>query len=225
MLKDKFKFDLQLFADGDPTDPPAEPAPSPEPPEPNPEPPKKTYDEDYVKGLRTEAAGYRTKLKDLEKSMETKQAEFQANLLKALGIEPDPKADLEKQLTAAQTKAQEAEQKANAKLIKAEIKALSTELGLVDAEAVLALIDKSKISIGEDGNVEGAKELVEALVENKPWLKKADPTPKPVGNPTNPPPAKGDKIYTKAELNKMSQDEINKNWPKIQEQLAKGLIK
>ncbi|TCS80372.1 capsid assembly scaffolding protein Gp46 family protein [Tepidibacillus fermentans] len=49
---------------------------------------------------------------------------------------------------------------------------------------------------------------------------------KPIGGGTNPADQKGySKIYTRAEINRMTPDEINANWAVIQDQMAKGLIK
>jgi hypothetical protein len=146
----------------------------------------KTFDEAYVKKLRDEAASYRTKLRD----METKSQEERQNLIKqlfeTLGIEADPNKEFEKQLQEARAKAQEAEQRANERLIRAEVKAVATELGLVDADAALALMDRSGVKIADDGSVEGVKEALEALVTVKPWLKKPAENVS-IGGGTNPP--------------------------------------
>ena len=73
----------------------------------------------------------------------------------------------------------------NQRLINAEVKLLAAEMGLIDADAALALMDKANVEVDESGNVIGVKEALEALVETKPWLKKAEA--KPVGSGTNPP--------------------------------------
>jgi ethanolamine utilization microcompartment shell protein EutS len=146
----------------------------------------KVFDEAYVKKLRDEAASYRTKLRDIEiKSQEERQNLIQ-QLFGALGIEADPNKEFEKQLQEARAKAQEVEQRANERLIRAEVKAVATELGLVDAEAALALMDRSGVKIVDDGSVEGVKEALEALVSVKPWLKKQAENAS-IGGGTNPP--------------------------------------
>jgi hypothetical protein len=43
--------------------------------------------------------------------------------------------------------------------------------GVVDSEAVLKLLDRTNIKVGDDGNVSGVTEAVEALLESKPYLK------------------------------------------------------
>ena len=148
-------------------------------------PEAKTFDESYVQKLRQEAAGYRTKLKELETGLEQKQSDFQANLLKALGLDPDPSKQAESQIAEARTKAQAAETRANERLIKAEIKSISAELGLVDADAAYALMDKAGLAIDDDGTVTGAKEALDALILAKPWLKKAEAAV--IGGGANPP--------------------------------------
>jgi len=145
----------------------------------------KTFDGAYVKQLRAEAAQYRTKAKELEQKLQTMPQEITAKVLQALGLEPDPNKAFDKQLEEARRKAQEAEQRANERLIRAEVKSLAAEMGLLDADAVLALMDRSKVAVKDDGTVEGVKEAVEALVAAKPWLKKEGS--KQVGGGTNPP--------------------------------------
>lgn len=172
-------IDLQLFAEnaGNETEKPEN------------EDLQKTYDEAYVKSLREEAAKYRVKAKELEDKVSTLPNEITAKVLKALGLEPDPEKNFDQQLQEANRKAQEAEQKANQRLINAEVKLLAAEMGLIDADAALALMDKANVEVDESGNVIGVKEALEALVETKPWLKKAEA--KPVGSGTNPPGAGG----------------------------------
>jgi hypothetical protein len=185
----------------------------------------KTFDEEYVKKLRAEAASYRTKASELEaKSKEERQTLIQ-QLFSAFGIEADPNKEFEKQLQEARAKAQEVEQRANDRLVRAEVKSIAAEMGLVDADAALALMDKSGVKIAEDGSVEGVKEALDALVAAKPYLKQQS-APANIGGGTNPANQSSDgKFYTRAEIERMTPEQINANWDKIQEQMAKGLIK
>lgn len=180
MLKNLYdwKFDLQLFADD------VEGEQNQEQETKDQEP--KTFDETYVKDLRTEAARYRTKAKELEQQLQTLPGEITSKVLAALGLEPDPDKNFEKQLAEAQAKAQEAEKRANERLVRAEVIALATDMALVDSDAALALMDRSSVAVKDDGTVSGAKEALEALVAAKPWLKKAE-AKQPVGGGTNPP--------------------------------------
>lgn len=61
-------------------------------------------------------------------------------------------------------------QKANDRLIAAEVKTVAVELKIVDYDAALALMDKSKIKVDEKGEVTGVKEALEALTKAKPYL-------------------------------------------------------
>lgn len=167
MLTKLLKLNLQFFADNPPADP-VDPNTPPADPEP------KTYDETYVKQLRDEAAKYRKKAKDIEFQTQTQQQDMLNKVFAALGINPDPNLEFEKQLTAAQQQAQAAEQKANEKLIKAEVKAVGAELGIVDADVAYLLVDKSAFAVKDDGSVEGVKEALEKVVEEKPYLVKSN---------------------------------------------------
>ena len=53
-------------------------------------------------------------------------------------------------------------------------------MGLLDADAALALMDKSSVKVDQNGVVSGAKEALEALKTAKPYLFKADEA-KPTG--------------------------------------------
>jgi|GEM_PF-1603434 len=207
MNKLDWLFDLQRFAEDDPpTEPPNEP--SAEPP--------KTFDEAYVKGLRDEAAANRIKAKKLEEQVGKLAQETTAKVLKALGLEPDPDKNFEKQLEEAQKKAQAAEKMANERLVRAEVKVIATEMGLVDSDAAYALMDGNSIEVKEDGAVAGVKEALEALVTAKPWLKAKEPGP--VGGGTNPPGAggEGEKNPWKAEtFNLTKQAQLLKTNPTL----------
>lgn len=62
-----------------------------------------------------------------------------------------------------------------------------TPLGVVDISAALKLIDRTKIEVGEDGNVKGIDEAIEALKTGSPYLFNGSQSGGgTVGNPTNP---------------------------------------
>ena len=58
--------------------------------------------------------------------------------------------------------------------------------GAIDTEAVLALIDRAKVTIDKDGNVQGAEEAVKAILEAKPFLKGKGGQANPIGSGSNP---------------------------------------
>ena len=60
-------------------------------------------------------------------------------------------------------------------------------LGVVDLEAAIALVDRSKITVGDDGAITGLDEAVEALKTGKAYLfNKEGGSTTTVGTPSNP---------------------------------------
>lgn len=59
-------------------------------------------------------------------------------------------------------------------------------LGVVDLDAAIKLIDRSNITIGDDGTIAGVDEAVETLKTEKAYLFSGKPGTPSVGNPTNP---------------------------------------
>ena len=124
------------------------------------EPSVKTYPEEYVKAVREEAKENRIARKAVE-----------AKLKKLIGLKDDEDLDDAKIVayqTAQQTQLTAAQQKANEKLLLAEIKSLDG----YDVKLVARLLDKSKVTIADDGTVTGLKEAVEALALEFPQVKK-----------------------------------------------------
>ena len=115
------------------------------PPEPE------VFSKDYVRELRHENAGYRLKAQEMER-----KAQEAADLAK--------KAE-----DAATAKPTEAEQRANARIIKAEMKAIAVKAGIVDIDG-LALADLSGVKFNDKGEIEGAEAAIEALKKAKPYL-------------------------------------------------------
>lgn len=147
------KIHIQLFAEPE-GGAPAEPAANPEG--------AKTFSEDYVKALRGESAGYRTRAKAAENA-----------LREVLGLEEtEALGDLSARVADyrdAQSKAQAAAaQKINDRLVGAAIRAL----GGYDTKLLERLIDRSKIRVGDDGAVNGLKEAAEAVAAEYPAVKK-----------------------------------------------------
>lgn len=129
----------------------------------------KTFDEAYVKKLRDEAAGHRKKAKEFEEKLAGASAETQKKILEALGIDPDPNKNAEQQIAEAKTKAQEAIDRANKRLIDAEIRDLAKECK--DVKLLLQVIDRSKMEVDDQDEISGVKEALEAAYKNYPLLK------------------------------------------------------
>lgn len=83
---------------------------------------------------------------------------------KAKAIPPD----VQKQIDAAN-------KRANDILIAAEAKALSKEMGFIDADVAFQLMDKTNVKVDEAGNATGIKESLEALKTAKPFLASQQP--------------------------------------------------
>ena len=75
---------------------------------------------------------------------------------------------------------------ADNRLISAEVRAVGTELNIIDIDAAFALMDKTGVKVGDDGSVTGVKEALEALATARPWLvKQAAPSPSGTGSTGN----------------------------------------
>jgi hypothetical protein len=120
-------------------------SPAPAPPAPE------TFSATYVKELRQESAGYRLRAQAAEKEKEA-AAEAAAKASK----------EAEEKIAAAATAA-------NARLIRAEIKAIALKAGIVDVDG-LALADLSNVKFDDKGDLVGGEEAIDALRKSKPYL-------------------------------------------------------
>lgn len=157
---------IQLFAE------PVDPAPA-EPVNQSSTPTGKTFSEEYVSALRGESANYRTKAKT-----------YEAVLRKALGLKDGEElGDLDGRLTTYQQVQQkqlnDALTVANQRLIGAELKAMEG----YDHKLLSKVIDLSKVTVDDKGEVTGLKEAVEAAVKEFPAVKAAQ---RPQYVPQNP---------------------------------------
>lgn len=119
-----------------------------------------------------EKLGFKS-IKELEDSIAA-QRKAQENELSELDKAKARVTELE------QTDAQRAQQ-VNAKLIKAEVRAVAGQMGFRDlGDAQLA--DLSEVEIADDGDVKGVKEALEALAKAKPYLLGGEPSKPPAPN-------------------------------------------
>jgi hypothetical protein len=139
----------------------------------------RTYTEEYVRALRAESAGYRTRAKGLDEQL--------AGIRKAFSIpdgqDPDWTKVLSDHEATHKTALEAAEKNAKQALLRAEVRALGAELGVVDADVVWQLVDLSKAQIADDGKITGVKEAIEALLKDKPFLKGSTGAKPGVGAP------------------------------------------
>lgn len=113
--------------------------------------------------------------KDADKALEDERKKAQMTEAERLKAAKDE----------AEAKAEKALATANEILIRAEVKSIAADMGLVDGDAAYALIDRDGVEI-KDGKVKGVKEALEALVKAKPWIKKGDAKGGSVGAGTIP---------------------------------------
>lgn len=160
MFKTKLKIALNIQHHAEETPPVIPPVTPPVVPPVTPPTPQGTvFSEEYVKSLRGEAANHRTE-----------KQKYQAHVRTLMGLAPDVEinetmiTNFQKEQTQAAKKTLET---ANARLLSAEIKSLQG----YDAKLVERLLDKSKITIGEDGTITGLTEAVTALETEFPAIK------------------------------------------------------
>jgi hypothetical protein len=132
--------------------------------------PPATFSAEYVAELRHENGNWRKKAQ-----------EHEAAATAATAAAATAKADAEK---AAGEKITAAEQVANDRIVRAELKTLAIEAGMIDLDG-LKLADLTKVKLNDKGEVEGAAELIKDLKAKKAYLFKepstssGDPAPKP----------------------------------------------
>ncbi len=107
---------------------------------------------DYERRLRTETATHRKARREAEKALADRTAEWTTRE-QALKTEAE---------TAAAAKA-------DARIIRSELKYHGTKLGLIDTDG-LQFIDVTKLKLDDKGEVTGAEEALKALKEAKPYL-------------------------------------------------------
>lgn len=123
----------------------------------------KTFSEDYVKTLREENARRRLAEKSVKEEL--------ARIRDALGIEEDGSADLTEAVQTMRTRSEADRQLASDALIEAEFAKLAGEFDLVDVDAARQLADTGAVRVDlESCKVEGLREVLEALVREKPYL-------------------------------------------------------
>lgn len=167
---------IQLFADGDPAPDPI-PAPASDP---APAPSGKVFSEDYVRTLRNESAGHRTTAKKYETALKT-----------IFGIDASAELgdNLESHINALNQKNEDAVnsalKKANNRLIAAELRSRSD----YDHKLLEKVIDLSKVTVDDDGNVVGLDEAITEAETEYPAVKKSDTPPRYAGGTGSNPPA------------------------------------
>jgi len=141
------------------------------------------FDADYVKELRSENAGWRTKLREQEATVESLQKKLNAIADKdksELERLTDEKATLETEKAALLRQVVDTARDTA-------IMIAATKESVIDVDAVIQLIDRTDIVV-TDGQVLGVEKALKRLLKEKPYLVKA-PEPPPAagvgGQPIN----------------------------------------
>lgn len=188
-------LDLQFFAEGD-DNPTPETNPNGEAPAETKveatETPVKTFTQaelDEIVAKRLERAG--KKFADYEE-LKTKAAEYEAKLEeqrlaemseKERAEELAKKYEAEKAELAAQLEA--IRKQAQDEKIRNEFIKVATSANIAYLDDAIALADLSAVTIDESGKVVGVDEVVQTLVDNKPFLVAQKKAQVPIGAPTN----------------------------------------
>jgi hypothetical protein len=191
MSNEKFTLvlDLQTFAEEPPADEPKEPEEPKEPP--------KTFTQEEIDRIVAERLSRQAKKFADYDDLKAQLAELQKAEEERKKAEMTAQERLEAEKAEALKRAQEAEEAreraltaANQRLIKSEFKLLAKESGIrADAlEDAFKLADTSSITVDDDGNIVGAKDVVDALIASKPYLVEVKKEqPKQIGDPNSPP--------------------------------------
>jgi hypothetical protein len=111
-------------------------------------------------------------------------AQLQAAAKKLADIEAAQLTETErltKALAEADAKATASDERARNALQRAAVVAAAQRAGAVDPDAVVALLDRSAVTVADDGTVTGADDAVKALLAEKLYLVGKPPTPTPGG--------------------------------------------
>jgi hypothetical protein len=139
-----FSGAFQLRADGDDAGGNA--------PDNRPAAPKESFSREYVSELREENKSWRLKISERDTELSTLKA-------KVTELEAGGKDALTK-----------AEQAANERVLRAELKAVAAKHGVVDVSDALKVLDLAGVKLDENGDLIGADDLFEAAKKAKPYL-------------------------------------------------------
>ena len=153
-------------------------------PEPEGQRPERTFTQDDMnriqaqtrKEVRNQFADYSQLKERAAKADELEQAQL------------SEKEKLEARATEAERSAATAAQRIADAMIASEVKVRASQLGIVDPDAALLLIDRTNVLYNEDSGVTGVEDALTQLLEDKPYLKGA-PNRAPNLNPQSGEPA------------------------------------
>ncbi len=102
-------------------------------------------------------------------------------------ITPDPVEELRARCEHLERELVQVRQKAESGIVKAHLQAMASQAGMIDLDG-LKLLDLTKVTVNEDGEVSGATALMEKVRKDKPWLFGRPSTSAPGAAPPAQPP-------------------------------------
>lgn len=161
-----------------------------------------SFDKEYVKSIREEAADWRTKLR-------AKEAEHEAALAKLKEYEDAKLTESEKaarDFEEAKSRASNMENLAREASLKYELAIAAREEGISDVKAAVKLADRELIEYDSAGNITNLPDVIEHLRSEYSSLFSKTATAPHTGV-TNPPKAPAAKKWTREDLKKMSPEQ------------------
>lgn len=189
--------------------------------------PAKVSDADFVKVFDDPRIFQHTRFKDLnDQAKKAKEYEAKEQKAKEEKLLEDKKytellAEKERQLADLTSKNQTSN-------INQRILIEAQKASVVDSDAVLQLIDRSTITLNDDGTVAGVEEAIKKLLESKPYLKgTGSQTNVEIGSPTAPGQDNNNgqvKRFKHSQIQKMTPEEYAANEKDIQAAMRAGLV-
>lgn len=171
---------------------------------------------DELSRARSEAAKYRTELREAKAKLEAAE--------KAQKERDDAeKSELQKateRTTLLEAEVKERDERIQKLSLRHEVVLQASKLGIVDPDAAYKLLDKKDVEY-EDGEPTNVEALLTKLLDEKPYLKgKAGPAGGKTPSPTTPSARSKDAPLTMADVNRMTDDEIAARFDEVQKVLA-----
>jgi hypothetical protein len=100
-------------------------------------------------------------------------------------------------------------ERAQKAILRSAVVSAATRAGAVDPDAVLALMDHSSVTVGDDDSVQGVDEAVRAVLDAKPYLVAKPSTPAP-GAADGGPQGKSASTYTREQIDALAKSDPSK---------------
>jgi myosin heavy subunit len=191
----------------------------------------KTYDESYVKKLRGEAATHRTKLRETEERMAKLEKKLAEEEKKKLSDSERTQVELQEtkdELAKLQADLDQRSQLSREVQLEADVVKIAVlpDLGIVDPDAAYKLLDRDALEFDDEtGRATNIREVLDALVEERPYLVATGEKKPPKVGATNSERQKG-KALTREDIARMTPDEVNELWEsgQIPDALRSGVL-